>query len=656
LNRLFTISTLVFPLWFTALCLSAQVHTDFKIKNFPGKSKTDFTKALTDFKEGEKAYRALKEGKSTDMESAIQLLESAFAFNPNHIRINRYLTDLYLSQNQSEKTLPHLEKLYDLKAELSQEELFLLGSLLQYKGSFHRAEFVFGEFKNTYGNILFWSENRLQTPAKRIAECKKGQEMAESKSRFAQGKNFMAQEFSPDIEHLFYNHFYGWWALESGNYRLLTSREKRRVSDLKLTPSEFLYADINGRVLLASDDSLFRDISPVKLLDLEALNGKFHNREAFISADLRKIYFSSDRPGGKGGYDIWIAHFEPDGKLKGIENMGDEVNDEFDQFAPTFSADEERFFCSSNGKHTTGGFDILYAEKEALKEGKPMKNIGLGLNSGKDETGILFDITGTKGFIRRNHKGTTGFIPFRETESVREALFISAGYETAAGVLLDPESYEKKTAQSLISQLCKLRLQIKPHAFGKGVLEIFDLKTGNTLYRSGIQDTTRMLSLLVPATGNYGLHFLTEKGLPFSARLQLKTEEIFMEREVLIDPAPLKKNRAIVLNNIVFSRDYLEMNPESEFEIQRISTWLKENPKVKIEVAVHTDALSMHGVAIAAGESAANQIFELFKKNGIEKKRLDWMFYGAEKPLFKGNGAESDARNRRVELIITDEK
>lgn len=638
------------------LCLSAQIHTDFKIKNFPGKSKAEFGKALSDFKEGEKAYRAVKEGKSTDAESAIRWLESAYAFNPNHIRINRYLTDLYLSRNQPEKTLPHLEKLYDLKTELSQEELFLLGSLLQFKGSFHRAEFVFEEFKEKYGNILFWSENRLQTPAKRIAECKQGQEMAESKSRFAQGKNFTAQDISPNTEHLFYNHFYGWLALESGNYRHLTTPGKRGVADLKLNPSQFLYADLNGRVLLASDDSLFRNQSPVKTLDVEALNGKFHNREAFISADLRKIYFSSDRPGGKGGYDIWIAHFETDGKLKGIENMGDEVNDEFDQFSPTFSADEERFFYSSNGKHTTGGFDILYAEKQAIKEGKPMKNIGFGLNSGKDETGIIFDITGTKGFIRRNYKDTFSFIPFRETESVREALFISAGYETAAGVLLDPESYEKKAAQSFISQICKLHIKIVPHAFGKGVLEIFDLKTGNTLYRNNIEDTTNLLHLLIPATGNYGLHFQTERGLPFSARLQLQTEEIFMERDILIDPVPLKKNRAIVLNNIVFSQDYLEMNPESEFEIQRISVWLKENPKVKIEVAVHTDALSMHGVAIAAGESAANQIYELLKKNGIEKRRLDWMFYGAEKPLFKGNGAESDARNRRVELIITDEK
>jgi outer membrane protein OmpA-like peptidoglycan-associated protein len=636
--------------------LHAQIHTDFKFKNFPGKNKTEFTKAFSDFKEGEKAYRAVKEGKSEDLETVIRLLESAFAFNPNHIRINRYLTDLYLSQNQPEKTLPHLQKLYELKTELSQEELFLLGSLLQYQGSFHQAEFVFIGFKEKYGNILFWSENRLQTPAKRITECRKGQEMAESKSRFAQGKNFTAQDISPNTDHLFYNHFYGWWALESGSYRLLSPPGKRLLSDLKLTPSEFLYADINGRVLLASDDSLFRDVSPIKMLNLEALNGKFRNREAFISADLRKIYFSSDRPGGKGGYDIWIAHFEPDGKLKGIENMGDEVNDEFDQIAPTFSADEERFFYSSNGKHTTGGFDILYAEKKAIKEGKTIINIGLGLNSGKDETGILFDITGTKGFIRRNHTDSAEFIPFRETESVREALFISAGYETAASVLLDPESYEKKTSKSFISQVCKLRVRIVPHTFGKGTLEIFDLITGNTLYRNTLEDTAHGLNLLIPATGNYGLHFLSEKGLPFSARLQLQTEEIFMEREVIIDPVPLKKNRAIVLNNIVFSRDYVEMNPESEFEIQRISTWLKEHPKVKVQVAVHTDALSMHGVAIAAGESAANQIFELLKKNGIEKKRLDWMFYGADKPLFKGNGAESDARNRRVELIITDEK
>ena len=34
--------------------LYAQVHTDFKVKNFPGRSKTDFSKALSAFKEGEK--------------------------------------------------------------------------------------------------------------------------------------------------------------------------------------------------------------------------------------------------------------------------------------------------------------------------------------------------------------------------------------------------------------------------------------------------------------------------------------------------------------------------------------------------------------------------------------------------------------------------
>ncbi len=636
--------------------LYAQVHTDFKVKNFPGRSKTDFSKALSAFKEGEKGYRAFKEGKTKDAQAAIQQLEAAFSFNPDHIELNRYLTDLYLTDKQNRKALPHLEKLYDLKVTFTDEELFLLGSLLQASGAFHRAEFIFNEFKNLYGNILFWNEGRLQTPAKRIAECRTGQEMADKKSRFSEGKLFTRRAMPENTEHLFYNHFFGWWALAAGRYNLISSSASFDAGMLKTGAAEFLFADLNGRVIIASDDSVFRDVSPTKMLDIEALNGKFRNREAYVSADLRKVYFSSDRPGGKGGYDIWIAHFEPDGKLKGVENMGENVNDEYDQIAPVFSADEERFFYSSNGKNTTGGFDILYADRRELADGKPLKNIGLGINSGADETAILFDITGTKGFVRRNSSEAAQFLPFRETESVREALFIATGYETASGVQLDAESFEKKAAQSFISQICKLRINIPKHNFGKAVLEIFDLGTGQTFYSAEISDTVRSLNLLIPATGNFGLHFNTRSGLPFTARLQLRTEEMFMEREIEITPSPLKRNQAIILNNILFSRDYVEMNPESEFEIRRISQWLKDHPKVKVQVAVHTDALSMHGVAIAAGESAANQIFEMLKKNGIEKKRLDWMFYGAEKPLFKGSGAESDSRNRRVELIITDEK
>ncbi len=86
-----------------------------------------------------------------------------------------------------------------------------------------------------------------------------------------------------------------------------------------------------------------------------------------------------------------------------------------------------------------------------------------------------------------------------------------------------------------------------------------------------------------------------------------------------------------------------------------MANWLKQHPKVKVEIAVHTDSLSMHSVVIAAGESAAFQIYELFKETyGIEKRRLDWMFYGPEKPVYNGKNMAETAKNRRIELIITD--
>ena len=101
---------------------AAQVHTDFKAKNFPSASKADFTAALTAYKEGERQFKLLiKDGNTDNIPAIMAHFRTAYALNPDHIALNRYITTLLLLQKKNVEAFPYLEKLYDLKADLSSD-------------------------------------------------------------------------------------------------------------------------------------------------------------------------------------------------------------------------------------------------------------------------------------------------------------------------------------------------------------------------------------------------------------------------------------------------------------------------------------------------------------------------------------------------------
>ena len=48
--------------------------------------------------------------------------------------------------------------------------------------------------------------------------------------------------------------------------------------------------------------------------------------EPRITADGKTLYFMSNRPGGLGGYDIWVTHKQPNGEWSTAQNLGPNIN------------------------------------------------------------------------------------------------------------------------------------------------------------------------------------------------------------------------------------------------------------------------------------------------------------------------------------------
>ena len=82
-------------------------------------------------------------------------------------------------------------------------------------------------------------------------------------------------------------------------------------------------------------------------------------RQPHITADGNYLLFSSNRPGGQGGFDIWYAPLK-DGKFGKAMNIGAAINTKEDDGAPFYFAAGNTLVFASKGRVGMGGFDFLF--------------------------------------------------------------------------------------------------------------------------------------------------------------------------------------------------------------------------------------------------------------------------------------------------------
>lgn len=128
-----------------------------------------------------------------------------------------------------------------------------------------------------------------------------------------------------------------------------------------------------------------------------------------ITADELTLYFQSDRPGGVGGFDIWVTRrASRNSEWSPPENLGPPVNTPFTDGAPSLSPDGHLLFIHSNRPGGLGLFDVWVAHRSGSKDeddwGAPV-NLGTDVNTADDEQGpdyVASDGGGVLHFNRGN--------------------------------------------------------------------------------------------------------------------------------------------------------------------------------------------------------------------------------------------------------------
>jgi len=132
----------------------------------------------------------------------------------------------------------------------------------------------------------------------------------------------------------------------------------------------------------------------------KVINSKNYEIAASISKFGDVIYFASDREGGYGGVDIYSCRILPNGKWGPPQNLGPNVNTEYDEDFPNVTSDNKTLYFSSKGHTSMGGYDIFKATWNSIKRNwADVKNIGYPLNTPEDNMNFRASKTGRTGYI-----------------------------------------------------------------------------------------------------------------------------------------------------------------------------------------------------------------------------------------------------------------
>lgn len=347
-----------------------------------------------------------------------------------------------------------------------------------------------------------------------------------------------------------------------------------------------------------------------------------------LSADGRSLYFVSNRPGGQGGYDIWLTQW--DGRQWGeATNLGPTINTPGDEFDVFIHPDDQTLYFTSNYHPGFGGYDIFRARRRPGGSWQRPENLGYPLNTPFDEFDFFVNASGTTGYINSNRRGGEGqqdLYAFALDERIRPLPI-----RIVKGKVVDLQNGAPLPARVAIT----------------------DLATGDTLQSVTTRPSSGEFLLTLPPGGELGYALRVEGGdgyLFYS--LHFDQDTLSNRTDLRIELPPLEPGAKIVLNNVFFDVDQAELKPASKLELKAVAEVLKQHPTMQVELAGHTDSDASEAHNRDLSQRRARAVKAFLVEQGIAAERLTAKGYGESEPLVPNTSAANKARNRRTELHI----
>ena len=320
----------------------------------------------------------------------------------------------------------------------------------------------------------------------------------------------------------------------------------------------YLYSDKNnnGNIYESKlENEKWTDPEPLA----SVINSKYKESHASISPEQDILYFTSDRPDGFGGLDIYMSKKLPNGKWGLPQNLGPEINTEYDEESPYIHADGVSLFYSSKGKGSMGGYDIFLT---SLEDGKWTERINMG---------YPINTTGDDVF----------YVPTPDGQRAYYSSFNKDGFGGSDIYMISLQGAKEKALTVYSGQI--LMCNGKPP---EGVfITVSDIDTDEEIGMYTPNATTGKFLFILKAGKKYKVNVEADNDLSYSEIVDVSTDDSYN-----------KIKKAIVLKPVVFTGEketfYAAFGANSKViskdintKIDSITSFIKNHPKFYVAIS-----------------------------------------------------------------------
>jgi len=364
----------------------------------------------------------------------------------------------------------------------------------------------------------------------------------------------------------------------------------------------------------------------------EPVNTRDMETQPSLSFDGNTLYFASNRPGSTGekrALDIWMSKRGPDGKWQKPVNLGPNVNTEGTEQSPFIHPDDRSLYFSSDTHKGMGGKDLFLSRRTASGSFGPAENLGYPINDHQNQFSLFISADAEKAYFASERSDSRGGLDIYSFDVPRKIKPFKVSY-------LNGTVYNHYTKEKLEAKI-----------------ELTDVEKGEKIIDKETDESSGKVLTPVPTGREYAIT-ISKPGYMFhSDNISLKGTAANEAYDIQVGLKPIKVGEKVVLKNIFFEFDSYNLQAKSKVEVGKLVDFMKQNPKVQIEIGGHTDSDGSDTYNQKLSEDRANSVKQYILSNSdLNPDRLTAKGYGESEPIATNNTEEGKALNRRTEFKV----
>jgi len=355
--------------------------------------------------------------------------------------------------------------------------------------------------------------------------------------------------------------------------------------------------------------------------EVKGINGNYIAKHPAVGELFGRevLYFSSNMPGGFGGFDLYYATRTGDGEYGAPVNLGDKINTPGNEETPFFR--DGTLYFSSDGNPTFGGYDLFFTVWDGTSWSAPA-NMGAGYNTSVDDQSLSLDAEGYKGFLTSNRAGGRSLRSKTCCDDIYAFEIARISANLVVGVFDDAKKPLNGTSIGLIEMQNEKPGKIDSRTNANGNRYEFPLAL-DMPYKIVVSKEGYHPDSTTITTANL------KENKTFEHRFYLKAKPV-------PPPVPeydtITQEKPIVLENILYDLDKDIIKPEAEQDLRVVMELMNEYPDMVIELGSHTDYRSSDAYNKDLSQRRAESARRWLVRNGIARERINTVGYGESVP------------------------